>query len=49
MRSAAAAFAWEFRQRLRWGVIALGVYLVVLATVQLGILGPGPPSTRSGR
>ena len=40
MRSAAAAFAWEFRQRLRWGLIAMAVYLVVLATVQFLILGP---------
>jgi poly(3-hydroxybutyrate) depolymerase len=43
MRSAAAAFAWEFRQRLRWGLIALGVYLVVLAAVQFVILGPRSP------
>ena len=43
MRSAAAAFAWEFRQRLRWGLIALAVYLVVLATVQFLILGPRSP------
>ena len=43
MRSAAAAFAWEFRQRLRWGLIALSVYLVVLATVQFLILGPRSP------
>jgi poly(3-hydroxybutyrate) depolymerase len=43
MRSAAAAFAWEFRQRLRWGLIALGLYFVVLATVQFLILGPRSP------
>ena len=43
MRSAAAAFAWEFRQRLRWGLIALGAYLVVLALVQYVILGPRSP------
>ncbi len=43
MRSAAAAFAWEFRQRLRWGLIALGVYLAALALVQLVILGPRSP------
>src|SRR5215468_6571351 len=36
MRSAAAAFAWEFRQRLRWGLIAGGVYFTVLAVVQFG-------------
>ncbi len=40
MRSAAAAFAWEFRQRLRWGLITLGLYFVVLATFQFLILGP---------
>jgi hypothetical protein len=39
--SAAAAFAWEFRQRLRWGLLGLGGYLVVLAAVQL--LAPRPP------
>jgi polyhydroxybutyrate depolymerase len=43
MRSAAAAFAWEFRQRLRWGLTALGVYFVVLATFQFLILGPRSP------
>jgi polyhydroxybutyrate depolymerase len=43
MRSAAVAFAWEFQKRLRWGLIALAVYLVVLATVQFLILGPRSP------
>ncbi len=43
MRSAAAAFAWEFRQRLRWGLIALGLYFVVLATFRFVILGPRAP------
>jgi poly(3-hydroxybutyrate) depolymerase len=43
MRSAAAAFAWEFRKRLRWGLIALAVYLVVLGAVQFLILGPRSP------
>ena len=42
MRSAAAAFAWEFRQRLRWGLIALGLYFAVLATFQL-VAGPRSP------
>src|SRR5438034_9601002 len=42
MRSAAAAFAWEFRRRLRAGLIALAVYLLVLGTVQL-VLGPRSP------
>jgi poly(3-hydroxybutyrate) depolymerase len=40
MRSAAAAFAWEFRQRLRWGWIALGIYFAVLSIFQFWILGP---------
>ena len=43
MRSAAAAFAWEFRQRLRWGLIALGVYFAALALVQFVILGERSP------
>jgi hypothetical protein len=41
MRSPAAAVAWEFRQRHRWGLIALIGYLFVLATIKLLILGPG--------
>lgn len=43
MRSAAAAFAWEFQRRLRWGLTALGLYFVVLATFQFLILGPRSP------
>ena len=42
MRSPAAAIAWEFRQRHRWGLIAIIGYLLVLATIKLLILGPGP-------
>ncbi len=41
MRSPAAAIAWEFRQRHRWGWIALAGYLLVLAMVRLLIFGPG--------
>ena len=41
MRTPALAIAWEFRQRHRWGLIALGAYLVVLATIKLVVLGPG--------
>src|SRR5712692_421187 len=41
MRSPAAAIAWEFRRRHRWGLIALAAYLLVLATIKLLILGPG--------
>ncbi len=35
MPSAARAIAWEFRQRHRWGLIALAAYLLVLATIKL--------------
>jgi hypothetical protein len=41
MHSPAAAIAWEFRQRHRWGLIALIGYLLVLATIKLLILKPG--------
>ncbi|HEX3532487.1 MAG TPA: hypothetical protein VH988_35975 [Thermoanaerobaculia bacterium] len=41
MRSPAAAIAWEFRQRHRWGLIAVAGYLLVLGTIKLLILGPG--------
>lgn len=41
MRSSAAAIAWEFRRRHRWGLIALAVYLLVLATIKLLIPQPG--------
>src|SRR2546422_5862790 len=43
MRSAAAAFAWEFRKRLGWGLIAVSVYFAVLALVQFVILGERSP------
>ncbi len=35
MRSAAAAIAWEFRRRHRWGLIILTGYLLVLAAIRL--------------
>jgi hypothetical protein len=41
MRSSAAAIAWEFRQRHRWGLIAVTGYLLGLATIKFLILGPG--------
>ncbi|HZF08508.1 MAG TPA: hypothetical protein VFE33_06935 [Thermoanaerobaculia bacterium] len=41
MRSPAAAVAWEFRQRHRWGLIAVTGYLLGLATIKLLILEPG--------
>jgi hypothetical protein len=39
--SPAAAVAWEFRQRHRWGLIALIGYLLVLATIKIVILSRG--------
>ena len=41
MRSYAAAFAWELRQRHRWGLLALGGYLLVLIAMRLLVLAPG--------
>jgi hypothetical protein len=41
MRSPAAAVAWEFRQRHRWGLIAVTGYLLGLAAIRLLILEPG--------
>jgi hypothetical protein len=38
VRSPAAAIAWEFRWRHRWGLLALAVYLFVLAAIKLGVL-----------
>ena len=35
MRSPAAAVAWEFRQRHRWGLLVLIVYLLVLTAIKL--------------
>jgi hypothetical protein len=35
MRSPAAAIAWEFRRRHRWGLIALIGYFLVLAAIKL--------------
>lgn len=35
MRSPAAAFAWEFRTRHRWGLIAIGIYLIVIAVCRV--------------
>src|SRR3989475_7825873 len=43
MRSPAAAIAWEFRQRHRWGLIAVAGYLFVVATMRFLILEPGEP------
>src|ERR1051326_1318419 len=35
MRSPAAAIAWELRARHRWGLIAIGVYLLALAVCRV--------------
>lgn len=43
MRSPALAIAWEFRQRHRWGLIAVAGYLLVVATIRFLILEPGEP------
>src|SRR5206468_3555403 len=41
MRSPAAAVAWQFRRRHRWGLIALIGYLFVLAMIKIVILERG--------
>ena len=41
MRSPAAAIAWEFRRRHRWGVLALSGYLFVLAMIKLVLFERG--------
>lgn len=41
MRAHAAAMAWEFGRRHRWGFLALGAYLVVLAVIRLVELATG--------
>lgn len=38
MRSSALAIAWEFRQRHRWGLLALGAYLLALAIAKIFFL-----------
>lgn len=40
MRSPAAAFAWEFRHRHRWYLIALALYLLVLGLMKPLFLAP---------
>jgi hypothetical protein len=41
VHSPALAFAWEFRQRHRWGFIAVAVYLIVIATIKLLVFDAG--------
>ena len=43
MRSPAAAIAWEFRRRHRWGLIGIGVYVLLLAAVKLVVVRRGIP------
>lgn len=43
MRSSATAVAWEFRQRHRWGLLALAGYVSVLAVIKLVIVFRGVP------
>jgi hypothetical protein len=37
MRSAAAAIAWKFRRRHRWGLLAVAAYLLVIAVIRMVI------------
>ena len=54
MGSPALAIAWEFRHRHRWGLIAVGGYVVLLATFKFFFLEPGqhvrldPPDGTAG-
>ena len=41
MRSPAAAIAFEFLQRHRWGLMLLTAYMLVLALIRIFILDPG--------
>ena len=41
MRSPAAAIGWGFLQRHRWGLIAIALYLAVLAGIRLLVSGLG--------
>ena len=41
MRLPAAAIAWEFRQRHRWGWMAVAAYVLALVTIRLVVLEPG--------
>jgi hypothetical protein len=43
MPSPAAAIAWEFRQRHRWGLIGFGAYVVIVGVIKLFILAHGIP------
>jgi hypothetical protein len=43
VRGAARALGWEFRQRHRLAMMALGAYVIVFLAIKLLILGPGHP------
>ena len=43
MQSPAAAIAWEFRARHRWGMLGVVLYIVVLAVVKLVAIARGVP------
>src|SRR5690349_24774848 len=43
MQSPAAAVAWEFRARHRWGMLGVVVYLVVLAAIKVVGVARGVP------
>lgn len=43
MRSAAGAIAWEFRRRHKWPLLAMGVYLMLLAAIKLLGYDPAVP------
>jgi hypothetical protein len=38
MRTPAAAFAWEFRQRHRWGLIALLATILILGAIKISVI-----------
>ena len=48
VRSAAAAFAWEFRRRHRWGIVALVLYCVVMAVLKYRMASTGGYTMRDG-
>ena len=43
MSAYSAAIAWEFRQRHRWGLVALAGYFGALAVIKYAIVAPGLP------
>ena len=43
MQSPAAAIAWEFRTRHRWGMLGVALYIVALAVIKLANLTRGVP------